>query len=93
MPPVTIGLPPLAAVYQRTVDPVQVAVKVTEPLPHLAAGGTVGGAGFAWNPPAIKSSSEAVIDCDDLVSSKKLEKQKLGFGLPLEMQLKSITPS
>src|SRR4030095_7401535 len=93
MPPVTIGVPPLAVGYQPPADvaPVQFAVRVIEPGPHLDTGGIVGGGGFAPNAPPTKSSREAVIDCDDLVSSKKLLKQRL--GVPPVTHDKSTCPS
>jgi hypothetical protein len=64
IPPVVIGEPPLAAVYQCTPDvaPLQFAVSVIEPDPHLLTGGMVGGCGFAPKEPPTKSSREAVID-------------------------------
>ena len=69
-----IGLPPVGAVYHCDSLPMlHVAVRVNAPGPQREAPCTVGGAGVKLYEPPTKSSNEAVNDCDDLHSSKKLE--------------------
>jgi hypothetical protein len=55
--PVAIDAPPVEAVYQFAVPVVQVAPKVTEPVPQVVAGVTVGAV-----PPEFTVAVTAVLD-------------------------------